>query len=74
MSVHADYHFTEHFSVRVGYLFAKLHWTDWAFDGVTPTNITPSPPSGDGGVIGTGQRSEDYTNNVVSWSLVYTFW
>jgi MtrB/PioB family decaheme-associated outer membrane protein len=72
VSVHADYRFTEHFSMRIGYLFAKLRWSDWAIDDVTATTITPS--SGYGGVIGTGQRSEDYSNNVVSWSLVYTFW
>jgi MtrB/PioB family decaheme-associated outer membrane protein len=71
VSVHADYRFTEHFAVRIGYLFAKLRWNDWAIDDVTATNITPST---DGGVIGTGQRSEDYTNHLVSWSLVYTFW
>jgi len=71
VSVHADYRFTEHFAVRIGYLFAKLHWEDWAFDGVGVTNITPST---DGAVIGTGQNSENYTNHVVSWSLVYKFW
>ena len=71
MSVHAEYRFTEAFAVRVGYLYEKLRWSDWAFDGVTATDITPSA---DGAVIGTGQESEDYSNSVVSCSLVYKFW
>ncbi|HEY8155887.1 MAG TPA: MtrB/PioB family outer membrane beta-barrel protein, partial [Myxococcota bacterium] len=71
VSVHADYHFTDNFSVRVGYLFQYLNTNDWALDGLTPTSLTCS---GNACVIGVGQDSPHYTANVVSWSLVYTFW
>ena len=71
VSVHADYRFTDQFSMRVGYLFQDLETNDWAYDGLGPTSITCS---GNACVIGTGQKSPHYTANVVSWSLVYTFW
>jgi hypothetical protein len=71
VSVHADYRFTEHLSMRVGYLFQYLNTNDWAYDNLGPTSLTCS---GSACVIGTGQESPHYTANVVSWSLVYTFW
>jgi len=71
VSVHADYRFTDQFSMRVGYLFADLETNDWAYDGLGPTSLTCSATAC---VIGTGQKSPHYTANVVSWSLVYTFW
>jgi len=71
VSVHADYRFTDTFSMRVGYLFQYLNTNDWAYDGLGPTSLTCS---GTACVIGTGQEPPQYTANVVSWSLVYTFW
>jgi MtrB/PioB family decaheme-associated outer membrane protein len=69
--VHAEYRFTDHFSMRVGYLFQYLKTNDWALDGLGPTSLTCS---GSACVIGAGQESPHYTANVVSWSVVYTFW
>jgi hypothetical protein len=71
VSVHADYRFTENVSMRVGYLFQDLETNDWAYDGLGPTSLTCSATAC---VIGTGQKSPHYTANVVSWSVVYTFW
>jgi MtrB/PioB family decaheme-associated outer membrane protein len=71
VSVHADYRFTDHFSMRVGYLFQYLNTNDWAYDNLGPTSLTCSANAC---VIGTGQQSPHYTANVVSWSVVYTFW
>jgi MtrB/PioB family decaheme-associated outer membrane protein len=71
VSLHADYQFTTNFSMRVGYLFAKSHWKEFAYDGLGPTNLICSDSAC---VIGTGQQSEDYDNNVVSLSMVYKFW
>lgn len=73
VSVHGDYWFTEHFSMRVGYLFAKFDQDDWALDGIGPTSLTCGPP-GSACVIGSGRGSEGYAAHVVSWALVYTFW
>jgi MtrB/PioB family decaheme-associated outer membrane protein len=71
VSVHADYRFTEHFSMRVAYLFQYLETNDWAYDGLGPTSLTCS---GSACVIGTGQESPHYTANAMTWSLVYRFW
>lgn len=71
VSVHSEYRFTENFSMRVGYLFAKLTTDDYALDGVTPTSIACS---NNACVIGAGQKSPDYSAHAVSWSLVYKFW
>jgi MtrB/PioB family decaheme-associated outer membrane protein len=71
VSVHADFRFTDNISMRVGYLFQYLETNDWAYDGLGPTSLICS---GTACVIGTGQESPHYTANVVSWSLVYTFW
>ena len=71
VSVHADYRFTENFSMRIGYLFQDLDTSDWAYDNLGPTSLTCS---GTACVIGTGQKSAHYTANAVTWSLVYTFW
>jgi MtrB/PioB family decaheme-associated outer membrane protein len=71
VSVHVDYHFTDSLAMRVGYLFQDLETDDWAYDGLGPTSLTCT---GTACVIGTGQNSPHYTANVVSWSVVYTFW
>ena len=72
VSVHGEYRFTDNFSMRVGYLFAKLTTKDYALDGVTPWSLINC--TGNACVIGAGQESPDYTAHVVAWSLVYRFW
>jgi hypothetical protein len=67
VSVHADYRFTDQFSMRVGYLFQDLETNDWAYDGLGPTSLTCS---GSACVIGTGRT---LLRPTVTWSLVYTF-
>lgn len=71
VSVHSEYRFTENLSMRVAYLYEKLKTDDYAFDRVTQTSLVCS---GNACVIGTGQKSPDYSAHAVSWSLVYKFW
>ena len=72
VSVHADYHFTDQTS-RCGWAISSSTSTRTTgrYDDLSPTSLTCS---GTACVIGTGQESPHYTANVVSWSLVYTFW
>jgi MtrB/PioB family decaheme-associated outer membrane protein len=71
VSVRAEYHFTHNISTRVGYLFQQLTTDDYALDGITQTSITCANNSC---VIGTGQKSPEYTAHTVFWSMVLEFW
>ena len=57
--------------MRLGYLYQFLNTNDWAYDDLSPTSLTCSATAC---VIGTGQQSPHYAANVVTWSLIYTFW
>jgi MtrB/PioB family decaheme-associated outer membrane protein len=71
VSVRTEYHFTDNFSTRVGYLFQDLSTADYALDGITQNSLTCS---GNSCVIGAGQDAPDYTAHAVFWSLVFEFW
>jgi MtrB/PioB family decaheme-associated outer membrane protein len=70
---HADYELLENMTLKLGYLFEKMRWEDWGFDGVGdgPNGIAPGDLHN---VIPLGERTPGYRAHVVTLSFVYRFW
>jgi len=60
-----DYHLKDDVIIRMNYKFEYFDNNDWALDGIGQADISR--------VIWTGQGSPEYTDHVVSLSVVYKF-
>ncbi len=69
VSVQGNLAITRNVSMRVGYLFEDFDSSDWAFDSVCPTCLSAGNE-----VIGSGERSPNYSTHLVWLSLIYRFW
>jgi MtrB/PioB family decaheme-associated outer membrane protein len=61
-----DYTLRDNVTVRLGYLFEKFQASDWGYANLTPASLSQ--------VVVTGQDAPDYTNHLLTWSLLYSFW
>jgi MtrB/PioB family decaheme-associated outer membrane protein len=73
---HADYELVENMTLKLGYIFEKMRWEDWGFDGIGD-NLPGTPGIGAGdlhNVIPLGEGTPGYRAHVVTLSFVYRFW
>jgi hypothetical protein len=61
----ARYRLDKSLAVRLGYLYEKYDSRDWALDGVEPDTIP--------NVLSMGVQSPDYSVNVYTLSILYSF-
>jgi len=65
LNLSGDYRLNKQTRLRMSYLYEYFNNDDWAFDNVEPTTIDV--------ILGTGERSPDYSAHVVGVSLIYDF-
>lgn len=65
LRVVADYSLDKQSTVRLGYLYSRLHSVDWAYDGMQFGGLAPVLPS--------NEQTPNYSVHVVGLSYIYSF-